>query len=119
MKKPKAIVPNIFGMRPDLGHITDPIERDMAYRVSQTVAYCKHCGKQILPISEDENGFKVDFQWEMQNKAHYKCHTKWSEEERAKAIQREREEEARRQKELEEFDWEQYMADKLANREEE
>ena len=67
-----------FGMPiKSLNDIEDPIERDFAYRSLQVTPYCRHCGGEIMSSLEDEDGMQVDVDWEMQNKAHYKCFMKW------------------------------------------
>lgn len=93
-------------------HIEDPFERDFAFRSMTAMPYCKHCGEQVLQAYEDADGVKIDAEWEMQNKAHFKCHSAHQEVLRNQAAKAAAEEQKRR----EEFDFDKYMEELMKQR---
>ena len=101
----------------DLNTIEDPFERDLAFRSRQVVPFCQFCGKEVLDSSQDENGAKVDWQWEMQRRAHYKCFIEFQAEQEEKARLERAKAELEKVKEIEAFDWDKYMKDMLDRKE--
>jgi hypothetical protein len=72
-----------FGMQQDLGHIKDPILRDQAFRSTQITPYCKHCGREILLMAQEQDGARK-FQIESKMQAHTDCQNLWEEKERTR-----------------------------------
>lgn len=107
-----------FGyMNMDWNKIQDPIERDYAFRSLETTPYCKFCGNQILDASQDAEGKSVNWEWEQQNLAHYKCmlanRDKKAEQARLAAVKAEIE----KAEKAKEFDMDAYMEQMLKQRE--
>ena len=72
-----AGIKNIFehyGMTP-MDHVQggDIQERDWQFRTRQLTPYCQICGSEIQNQQTDENGHKVDPEWERANLVHYRC----------------------------------------------
>jgi hypothetical protein len=67
----------------DLGGIKDPIERDLAFKSISLTPYCKHCGKEIMMMAQEEASPKK-YQAEVKAHAHTVCQNKWEEEYKAK-----------------------------------
>lgn len=94
--------------------ISDPFERDFAYRSMMIPVYCRHCGEQVIAASSGKiEGSSTDWKWEMEHGAHYACYSKWKQEEDARI----RREQAERKK-AEEMDWDAYMAQMMKQRKE-
>lgn len=49
-------------------------ERDLAFQSQEYTPYCRYCGGEIINAKEDENGHRVDPEWEQLNQAHYRCY---------------------------------------------
>ena len=96
----------------NLNEISDPLERDFAFRSMQATPYCKHCGSIVLGAEQDADGRKVDAKWEMENQAHYSCYLDWKQKEEERlAI------EARKRKQAEQIDWDDYIKRTMKQRE--
>lgn len=64
-------------MNQNLNKIKDPIERDFAFKSMQITPYCSFCGGEILAASVDKDNTSVNWEWEIQNKAHYSCYSEY------------------------------------------
>lgn len=102
----------------ELNKIADPFERDFAFRSMQATPYCQHCGEVVVSSEQDEAGFKVDYEWEIKHRSHYKCHQKWQVEEEEKILKAQMQAEQARKKAAAEFDWDRYMQEQLNKRSE-
>jgi hypothetical protein len=49
-------------------------DRDMKFRSQEYTPFCQFCGRELINSPVDENGHKVDPEWEKYNRAHYKCY---------------------------------------------
>lgn len=54
----------------------DILERHEKRQATPIVVYCRFCGGSILEYSQDENGYKQNYQWEQAHQMHYKCYRK-------------------------------------------
>lgn len=57
--------------------VEDPYERHKKVMSQMQLPFCKYCGKQILDANVDEDNRPVDFEYEMQTGAHYRCELKY------------------------------------------
>jgi hypothetical protein len=91
-------------------------ERQIAATAINQQPYCKYCGGFIYGTEQDEEGRNGHPEWELINKAHFKCASAATakEQEKAKLAAAEyelkrKEEEAKREEAAKNFDWEAYM----------
>lgn len=102
----------------DLNKIENPFERDFAFRSMQATPYCKHCGEVVLTALQDKDKSTVNPEWEMANRAHYKCNQAWELDQEQKLLKARSEAEQKRKEAEANFDWERYMEDQLNKRSE-
>lgn len=51
-------------------------DRNLAFQTQEYTPYCQFCGEELINAHEDENGHKVDPEWERLNQTHYRCYLK-------------------------------------------
>ena len=51
-------------------------DRHAALQQRQLTPYCKLCGNEIVNSPVDENGHKVNPEWEATYQVHYRCYLK-------------------------------------------
>lgn len=51
-------------------------ERHAALQQRQLTPYCRLCGNEIVNSPVDENGHKVNPEWEAAYRVHYRCYLK-------------------------------------------
>lgn len=50
-------------------------DRHAAIQARQMTTYCKLCGQELVHSDIDENGHRVNPEWEHQYQMHYRCYT--------------------------------------------
>jgi hypothetical protein len=65
----------LYGATPFAPVTGDTIwERDLSFQSKEYTPYCHFCGGEIMNAQQDENGHKVDPEWEQLNQMHYRCY---------------------------------------------
>lgn len=93
--------------RTDLNDITDPFERDLAFRSTQVTPYCRHCGGELVA-----DGNESKYQGELAAMAHTDCELAWKEKEHQRVLAEQR----RIEKERANFNMDEYIEQMMKQR---
>jgi hypothetical protein len=102
-----------FGLQPgdyEFNKIKDPIERDLSFNSMNLSQHCKKCGNLILPPAKEE---RREYELEIKSGMHEDCMREVEADLKAK----QRAEQAKKEKEAKEFDWDDYIKKHFENKE--